>query len=318
MKKILIVNWTQRNNCAGGVETRMQNLHEALPNSVLISYETLFGPVTNYVEAAKKMTAYLEKRYEKDNNILVIRDAALGVFSEIPQITIWANPYAQLGEKFDNNFYREMSQLRTYARNTTKVTIGKVLIDDMKMVKFRPDHIIPEAIDINFWIKLDNKEELKKKHNIPKDKIVGIWTGINHPIKNSEMFDKMMEHHPDIHWIKILKEMNYSKEKMRELYNCADFFILTPSLEGGGLSWLEAMSCDLPCIVSDTGCFKDWWDDRIGIKIKYSSFVQHIKAIKNILDMKTNPRQVLIDRGLTLENWADSWRKLVEEVSKNG
>ena len=150
MKKILIVNWTQRNNCAGGVETRMAYLQSILPNSELISYQDLFGAPTNYVEAAKKMTAYLEERYEKDNNILVIRDAALGVYSMIPQITIWANPYAQLGEKFDNDFYREMSILRTYCRNTRKVTIGKVLMDDMKMVDFRPDEVIPEAIDINF------------------------------------------------------------------------------------------------------------------------------------------------------------------------
>ena len=133
MKKILIVNWTQRNNVAGGVETRMANLQSILPNSELVSYESLFGNISNYTEAAKKMTEYLEKRYEEDNNILVIRDAATCVYSKIPQITIWANPYAQLGEKFDNNFYREMSQLRMGSAHTTKVTIGTMLINDMKM-----------------------------------------------------------------------------------------------------------------------------------------------------------------------------------------
>jgi len=314
MKKILIVNWTQRNNVAGGVETRMENLHKILPNSELVSCVDILGEITNYTNAAVGITEYLEQRYKNDKDIVVIRDAACGIKSDIPQITIWANPFATLGEHFDNNFYREMSSLRLNAKNTIKVAIGKLLVDDMKLLGVEPDFIIPEAIDNKFWKPLNQKKKLRKKYNIPEGKTVGIWTGINHPIKNFKMFNKVMEKFPDIYWLKITKPMNFSREEMRDLYNCADFFILTSQIEGGGLSWLEATACDLPCIVSKTGCFCDFWDDRIGIRIDYDDFEQHCRAVQHILLNKVSPRDALIDMDLGLDTWEERWKKVVEKI----
>ncbi len=42
------------------------------------------------------------------------------------------------------------------------------------------------------------------------------------------------------------------------------------------------MACNLPCIVSPTGYFYDFWDNRIGFKIQWNDLLVHVGAIKMI------------------------------------
>ena len=74
------------------------------------------------------------------------------------------------------------------------------------------------------------------------------------------------------------------------------------------------MSCNVPCIVSKTGYFWDFWDKRIGCIIDYDSEIQHIEAVKCINKLKANPREVILEQGLDFETYKKRWRKLVNEV----
>jgi len=329
--KILLCNWTHRHNVSGGTENRYGYLKQIFPDAEIISYTDLFNDgdlkIKNYKKAVKQMDEYYIKRYEKDKNILIIRDAEFGGIlniSNIPQITIFGNPYNSIKNLFNINYPKILLNPKS---SGIKVAVSNFMKDDMKKIGLIPNKVIPNPVDINFFkpVKSSYKKTLREKYGIPKDKKVGIWVGSSdNPIKNIAMISKLVNI-LDIVWILVVKNKtdssnkkvckvfyNVNREIMRDLYNCADFFILTSPIEGCSHTIFEAMACQLPCIVSQTGYFLDFWDNRIGFRIKWNDLLVHIGAIKMINNIKTDSRQVIIDRGLDLKNWEEKWKKLIK------
>ena len=333
-KKILLANWTHRKNTPGGTENRYSYLKQIFPNAELISYADLFNKgevsIKNQEKAAKQMDQYYIKRYKEDKDILIIRDAEVGGIldtSHIPQITIFGNPYKSLKNLFKINYSKVLIKPKNIG---TKVAVSNFIKEDMRLSKLVPDAIIPNPVDIDFFKPLWNKkEELRKKYNIPRDKKVGMWVGCTDiPIKNIAMMTQLLNiFREEIFWILVTKNEtfmsnekvikifhNADKETMRDLYNCADFYILTSPIEGCNHTIFEAMACNLPCIVSPTGYFFNFWDKRIGFKIQWNDLLVHVGAVKMINEIKTNPRQVIIDNKLDLKSWGKKWKKLVKEI----
>lgn len=328
--KILLSRW-ENFNFPGGDTTRYTYLKEMFPDVELVSYENIFKkrPI-NYGINAIEMSTYYKLKYIYNKNILIIRNPTVGVDSEVPQITVWGNPFKSITETINYNkkFYTDMTKLQTHSKNTFKVAVSNFMAEDMKKLGIKPDKIIPNCVDIKFFKPLNNKNELRKKYKIPINKKVGIFVGINSPIKNIKMIEKLIKKFTDIFWIIVSKDnpnMNYTnlislatnnRESLSKLYNCADFYILTSPIEGCSHTILEAMACNIPCITSQTGYFWDFWDKRIGYRTEWNNFDSYVKAIKRITTRAFNPRQVIIDRKLDLESWKKEWYKIIEEVSK--
>lgn len=332
-KKILLANWTHRKNCSGGTENRYSYLKQIFPDAELISYADLFNEgspqIKNYEEAIKKMDEYYLKRYEEDKNILIIRDAEVGGIldiSEVPQIAIFGNPYNSLKKLFGIN-YPEFLLIPTIPKKAKKIAVSNFMKEDMPSIVF--DEVIPNPVDIDFFKPLNNRDKLRKKYGIPKDKKVGMWVGSTDlPIKNIPIIKQLINiFGEEVFWIIVSKnETKVSKEKvvkifcdvnkemMKELYNCADFFILTSPIEGCNHAIFEAMACNLPCIVSPTGFFSDFWDNRVGFRVQWNDILVHVEAVKMINKIQTNTRQVIIDRGLDLETWGKKWEELVKKI----
>ena len=329
--KILLANWTHKINIKGGTENRYSYLKQIFPEAELISYSDLFNQgklaVKNHEEAAIKMDEYYKKRYEEDKNILIIRDAEVGGVldtSYIPQITIFGNPYNSIKNLFGIKYHKVLIEPKNVG---IKIAVSNFMKQDMKLSNLIPDEIVPNPVDIDFFKPLWNKkEELREKYGIPKDKKVGMWVGsTNNMIKNFMMLQQMRGIFGDeIFWILVAKNeistddkrvkifCNVDRSTIRDLYNCADFYILTSPIEGCNHTIFEAMACNLPCIVSPTGYFYDFWDNRIGFKIQWNDLLVHVGAIKMIDKIKNlNPRQVIIDRELDLKTWEEKWKKLI-------
>ena len=346
--KILLANWTHRNNVVGGTESRYAYLNQIFPDAERISYADLFNNggmvILNHLEAAKKMDEYYIKRHNEDKNLLIIRDASVGGIldtSHIPQITMFANPYASLSEAFGFGrvYWSTLIELQKKAKSKIKVATSNFMKKDMAKIGLVPDEIISNPIDIDFFKQLSfaelsidrepkksPKRRLRERYKIPTNRRIGIWVGDSGgQIKNINTILKLKKS-PEVFWIMVTKSKirvhkknvaifcNVNKETMRDLYNCADFFMLSSQIGGFGMATLEAMACELPCIISPAGYFHDFWDDRIGLKVACGDFQAHINAIRKINGIRTYPRDVIIERGLDLKTVKGKWEELVGRV----
>jgi glycosyltransferase involved in cell wall biosynthesis len=312
----LLANWSQMDDLPGGVETRYSYLHRIYPDSELISSRKLFG---NNDCNPERMTKYYEKRYKDDKDLVVIRDAECGVKSNIPQITIFGNPWNNLIKltEMHNDFWRDMISFQKGTENTIRVANSNFMAKFE--MPFEANFIIPNCVDTKFFKPM---EKLRSKYNLPEGKI-GMWVGATHEdnvIKNLRMVLNLMEARPNVFWILVSKNKskqlylkdnsmlfsNVNRETMRELYNCADFFIQTSPAEGCNNSIFEAMSCGLPCIVSPTGYFWDFWDKNVGFQVEHDDLKSHLHAVDHILENR-DPRKVIFDNKLDLEHYKEKW-----------
>ena len=325
--KTLLINWTQRVNGSGGVETMQNYFNKAIPNSELISGKDFKEGCENCKDNVRRVDSYLLERFKKEKFKLV-RDAEFGGvldISKIPQVVLFQNPYDALSKKLGIQYYPWI--LKDFTKNIKDnilIATSNFMANEMKKYNFKPNYVIPNCVDLDIFKKKD-KKLLREKYKIP-EKRIGIWIGAPNEVKNFQMLLNLMEKFSDIFWILITKEeftspysnsrvfYNMISVEVSELLNCADFFILTSPIEGCNIAALEAMACNLPCILARAGYFWDFWDDRIGIYIKYNSFNEHAKAIEKINKIHTESRKVLLEQKLGFKDWKNKMNKVMETI----
>jgi len=332
--KILLSNWAHKKDQVGGTETVYGYLKQAFPESELISGEDFKEDSKDCIDWIKKMDFYYSERYRtRRESMLLIRDAEFGGFydiSHIPQIAIFQNPYKLINERVVRTNHLWVTDL--FAKNfKVKKTIATTNFMANEMKKnygIVADHVVPNCVDTDLF-KPKEKEKLREKYKIPKDQKVGIWIGMPNIIKNFQTILDLVEARKDIFWILISKTILSSPYRhtkivcslphklVNEFLNCADFFILTSPVEGCNLTALEAMACDIPCILTKTGYFWDFWDKDIGLLVNWDSFDEHLKAIDKIFEIETHPRKVLLKQKLDFNTWKNKWEEIIEEI-KNG
>jgi hypothetical protein len=118
--------------------------------------------------------------------------------------------------------------------------------------------VLPLALDTEVFKPLNNKEELRKKYDLPLDKTIGVWGGTTHLMKGFDRFLEYKEANPNIHWIVIWKWWqeaqpvdgcsNYvqiPQTQMNELFNCGDFFLSTSRLRPYFMTEWEALAANM-------------------------------------------------------------------------
>jgi len=163
---------------------------------------------------------------------------------------------------------------------------------------------------------------------------VGLWVGKFHILKYN-FIPELVKNNPDVFWIlvfagdlekqKVQAENvkifhNLPQEDLVNLYNLSDFTISTSSVESFGLTSCESASCDKPIVCYKTGVVWDWWDERLGIRVEehsYEKFQEAVTKIKEEDSNKYSPRQAIIDKGLTIENFDKDILEAVNYVTKS-
>ena len=182
-----------------------------------------------------------------------------------------------------------------------KVTNSNYMVDMYK--NYGEFHVIPLGVDTDLFKPLD-KQEMRRKHNIPTDSKVNIFVGSTHPVKGFSKIQKMIQEDPSVFWILVLKDIripdghNYivfhkvPHSLLAELYSCADLCVSRSITESFGLAMVEAMFCDVPVDTPKVGIFWDWQPDF------------------------SNPRKSAFDFGLDKNTWMRRWQELIS--SENG
>ena len=347
--KIIIANWRNQKEGFGGQETYFSDLSEIL-GARTISYLTaekvirynLFSDPFRVVYRGYIIEKYLETYEKLFKPDLIIRNSAVGGFAKLktPQIIIFQDPYYSISKKLIEkklfssqleHYYACMELQRRTAKQGVRVAVSNFMKKDMELCGIKCDKVIEEGIDIEKF-KPINKGELKKTHNIPQDKKVGIAVTKFTSTKGWDILAKLINKFSDIYWIAIFTEEVGCKPKLKnvavaekvdpslmpEFYNLADFYINTSPIESFGLSAVEAASCNLPIITYKTGFAWDWWDKRIGIRVDKWDYKSFEKAVNNLFNnkIKYDPRKAIIEKGFTKDRMAKGWKEFIEKIKK--
>jgi glycosyltransferase involved in cell wall biosynthesis len=130
--------------------------------------------------------------------------------------------------------------------------------------------LLPIGVDTDLFRPMFNRNELKRKYGIPTDKRIGFWAGTTHPMKGFQNLINYKNENPDIYWIIVWKQRGessnllghsnftqISQQQLSELLNCTDFFLSCGLLQPFYMIEWEAMSCDVPIVIS-SGLEKDF------------------------------------------------------------
>jgi glycosyltransferase involved in cell wall biosynthesis len=122
-------------------------------------------------------------------------------------------------------------------------------------------NVIPIGVDTDLFKPIPEKEALREKYEIPRNKCIGIWAGTLHPMKGFSELLKYASLNPEIYWIIVWKwEMEagelegasnfikVSQNTLCELINAADFMLFTSRLKPFYMAEWEAMSCNISII----------------------------------------------------------------------
>jgi glycosyltransferase involved in cell wall biosynthesis len=130
--------------------------------------------------------------------------------------------------------------------------------------RFGTADVLPIGVDTDLFKPLPEKNALRDKYNIPKDRKVGIWCGTTHPMKGFPRLVEYVHLNPDIYWIIVWKWeleaghlpsasnfIQVPQQTLCELMNAADFFLCCGRLRPFYMVEWEAMACNLPIRILD-------------------------------------------------------------------
>jgi len=201
----------------------------------------------------------------KDEDI-ILRYSTLGFHNVFPSksVALLWELLPEMRQVFKSNEWDDKI-LKTY--ETAKYSTFRVATTPLVKEyyeQFGSIEIIPIGVDTNVFKPMKNKNELKRKYNIPQNRRIGFWGGTTHPMKGYKNLLKYAKENPEIYWIVVWKQqyeagfmpdnsnfIQVDQNTLAELMNCADFFLSSGLLRPFYMIEWEAMSCNLPIIVTE-------------------------------------------------------------------
>lgn len=228
-----------------------------------------------------------------------------------------------------NNFTKKQLEKKYNKNNVETLYIGT----DVK--KFDP--------------KKFNKEKLKEKYGIPKDKkiitFIARLSEEKRPLMFVKIAKKLLEKNKELYFIiagdgplmaKVQTKVDNNFKLLgmvsesEEIYAISDITVNCSSLEGLALTSFESLAMGVPNISTDVGGQSELIDETVGGVIHYNenadkaTFQKEIKEYVNNVDrvlenldkIKSNCRKK-IEKDFTLDLMAKKFEKIIEESIKN-
>ena len=187
--------------------------------------------------------------------------------------------------------------------------------------------IIPIGVDHERFKPMDQKA-IQQDLSLP-EKPIAIFVGDLSPTKGWEEIKAIIERRDDLHWIIVSKSAErYERANvsmynrvdhalLAKLYNAADVFVVGSPVETQCLAAIEAAMCNVPVVMRLTGIFGDLsGQERARVGVFGDDFeagiMQVLSARKSL-----QPREAMIEYGLTLDTMIDRWQRLLTKVMQD-
>ena len=222
---MIIANWHLKEELKGGQETFFYELSKIL-NAKRVSYwscenvlqKNLFKgfELRPPIYQGYVIESYL-KRYEDLFDLdLIIKNSGVGGYEKFKKqnVIIFQDPFYSIQKffidrgMFFENFWQYNASLdlqRRTAKQGWTIAVSNFMKEDMKINDIMCDKVIEEGVDIEKF-KPENKDEIKKSHNLPTDKKIGVAVTKFIPQKGWGILTKIINKFQDIHWIVVLSD----------------------------------------------------------------------------------------------------------------
>ncbi len=188
--------------------------------------------------------------------------------------------------------------------------------------------VIPNGVDLQLFKPLD-KVAMRLKFNLPANGTIGAFVGPASYSKGFDILKSLAKINPRILFLAmsdmptrsfvgnlILME-KVNRQEMPEVLSACDFLISPSRFEGCNLSILEAMACDRPVVVSDTGSFYGMAGPQsFGYVCSTRSSCQDYKdAVQRVVaGLESLAPRAYVSQHYSKESFASRYRALVGRI----
>ncbi|TLZ64576.1 MAG: glycosyltransferase family 4 protein [Methanobacteriota archaeon] len=184
--------------------------------------------------------------------------------------------------------------------------------------------LIPNAVDTEAF-KPANPGPERAHLGIPREAKVGLFVGRPNRTKGYDILLRVAEALPDVEFLVVGGRQGTTGNvqslgpiahgDMPRVYAASDFFFLPSRYEGLSLSLLEALSCDLPVVVSEAAWPFDEEPLTCGAVVPGDGERGFVDAIRYVLGdpQKFSPRAFVVRR-YNLDVFQETWRNFVEAL----
>ena len=221
--------------------------------------------------AYRKFQKEINRSLDKYQSLFHYSDCFQARFTPLERSLVTVHDVFVASEKYVKKYNYKMNRfnfknLKEFLRMRNLIVDSNFVRDDIVELGYEFN---PKVVHLSYgkhMRKMSDKNAIRKKYNLPEDKILVMSVSSNDPRKNLRTVVNTMENlnKENYSLIRVGPPLpgahnfnNLSNEALNELYNAADV-LLFPSLdEGFGYPLVEAMSIGLPIVASDIAVIRE-------------------------------------------------------------
>src|SRR5690554_2582634 len=209
------------------------------------------------------------------------------------------------GKEKMKNLVHQFSGIISVSEKNKNYCINELQVDEKKI------EVFPNAVNQEIFYSR-NKEKMREKYNLPKDKFIVAFTGHfierKGPIRVLQAIEQINGNVGGVFigsgkqepfGSKVLFKGRLSHHEVPEMLSAADVFVLPTLNEGSCNAVLEAMACGLPIISSDIDAIREQVNSDVSILVNPNDVNELKKAIE-FLRNHTDKRMTMSENAQVL------------------